>query len=193
MKYNEIELTEMIPTNWDGNTRQMLVWNDNDDICHLACVIGYTYIPITINGFTDYKWQWICNDVGPWPHCAEIPTEEKEDAMKLLIDNENKILELREENQELKTKVNELKNSSSYQTYCGLRNVIAKLEDKIANLKKKNKEMEEKNNKEDQIAWLNNQITNLQYELSQPCINCEYKAKQLAMYKSFLELIYETK
>lgn len=187
MKYNGLKLIEMLPENWDGNRKFMLVWRFNNDTMPQQREVVEWYK--NEHGFV--IWRDVCNDY--WPHCAEIPTEEKEDAMKLLIDNENKILELREENQELKTKVNELKNSSSYQTYCGLRNVIAKLEDKIANLKKKNKEMEEKNNKEDQIAWLNNQITNLQYELSQPCINCEYKAKQLAMYKSFLEVIYETK
>lgn len=120
MKYNGFELTEMIPTNWDGNTRQMLVWNDNDDICHLACVIGYTYIPVTINGFTDYKWQWICNVVGPWAHCADVPEEEPvignvEGLKRSLkyahnaLDLQNKQNEkLKAENEELKEKIKAL-------------------------------------------------------------------------------------
>lgn len=145
-----------------------------------------------------------------WQCCAEIPQEEPDmnysidDLIKkitktceattwypvdsCIVEYLKSIKEIKEENEELKTKVNKLKNSCSYQTYCTLCNVKAKLEEKIENLKK-----EKKLNKEEQIKWLNNEIVNLQYELSQPCINYDYKAKQLAMYKSFWELIYETK
>lgn len=73
MKCNGKELEEMTPAKWDGKTREMLVWNDNDDSCVLAYVIGYTYIHSTINGFDDYKRQWICNGSRSWAHCAEIP------------------------------------------------------------------------------------------------------------------------
>ena len=50
--------------------------------------------------------------------------------------------ELKEENEKLKDKVKAL-NSSNYQTYCGMCNVIAKHEDKITDLKKKNEELKE--------------------------------------------------
>lgn len=102
MKYKEIELTEMLPANWDGNTRQMLVWNDNDDDWQFACVIGYTYIPITINGFTDYKQQWICDGTGPWAHCADIPDEEPEAC--------DEIEKLKAENNKLKANIKSLKD-----------------------------------------------------------------------------------
>lgn len=96
----------------------------------------YKEIVVGYNPSDNY---WMANDGYYWHHCAETPTEEKEDVMKLSIDNENELLELREENQELKTKVNELKNSSSYQTYCGMCNTIAKLVEKLPILKRKTK------------------------------------------------------
>lgn len=122
MKYKGQELIEMIPTNWDGNTRQMLVWNDNDDDWQFACVIGYTYIPVTINGFTDYKWQWICNGTGPWAHCADVPEEESmatgnveglKRALKYArnaLDTQNKQIEnLKAENKSLKEMIKSLR------------------------------------------------------------------------------------
>lgn len=101
MKYKGKELIEMLPANWDGNTRQMLVWNDNDDDWQLACVIGYTYIPVMINGFTDYKWQWICTCTGPWAHCADVPEEEPDACSGI----EN----LKAENDELKARIKTLR------------------------------------------------------------------------------------
>lgn len=134
MKYNGIELEEMTSEKWDGKSREMLVWVSGDKEPKIKRVIGFDKgfaIGFKI-GEDDY---YLAYD-----HCAEIPTEAEEDTMKLLIDNENEILKLKEENEKLKAKVNELKNSCSYQTYCGMCNVKVKLEDKIENLEKeKNK------------------------------------------------------
>lgn len=135
MKYNGIELEEMTSEKWDGKSREMLVWVSGDKEPKIKRVIGFDKgfaIGFKI-GEDDY---YLAYD-----HCAEIPTEEKEDAMKLLIDNENEILDLKEENEKLKAKVNELKNSCSYQTYCGMCNVKVKLEDKIENLKAEKDEL----------------------------------------------------
>lgn len=135
MKYNGIKLIEMLPENWDGKTRSMLVWDDNSPSPYKKNVVGH---------FLRSSY-WMTEDGNCWQYCAEIPTEEKEDAMKLLIDNENEILELKEENEKLKTKVNELKNSCSFQYYITMCNVKAKLKDKIENLEKENQELKEKN------------------------------------------------
>lgn len=106
MKYNGIKLIEMHPGNWDGKSRKMLVWTDASnpaykDVCYIKTVIGYN----------SRKCAWVVDDKGlvHWPHCAEIPTEEKEDVMKLLIDNENEILELRQENDDLKARIKSLR------------------------------------------------------------------------------------
>lgn len=111
MKYKEIELTEMLPANWDGNTRQMLVWNDNDTSCHLAYVIGYTDIAVRRNCFLEYDSVWCCSDAakyGPifcaetWQHCADIPDEEPEAC--------DEIEKLKAENNKLKANIKSLKD-----------------------------------------------------------------------------------
>lgn len=131
MKYKGKELIEMLPENWDGKSRKMLVWDDDTKPIH-RMVCGYDPIHCA----------WLVAETQTvWKHCGEIPTEE--DVMKLLNDNEKEILELKEENKRLKDKIESL-NSSNYQTHCGMHNVIAKLEDEIADLKKENKELKEK-------------------------------------------------
>lgn len=208
MKYNGKELVEMLPENWDGKTREMLVWRDYDAKPRLALVCGFSLKGHPIADIGNYKKEKTYSNHVVFQYCAEIPKEEPDysidDLIKLItkrceatswvpadrciVECLKSIKEIIEENEKLKTNVNELKNSCSYRLFTAMCNEKAKLEEKIENLKK-----EQKLNKEEQIKWLNNEIVNLQYELSQPCINYDYKAKQLAMYKSFWELIYETK
>lgn len=133
MKYKGKELIEMLPENWDGKSRNMLVWDDDTEPIH-RMVCGYDPIHCA----------WLVAETQTvWKHCGEIPTVAEEDVMKLLNDNEKEILELKEENKRLKDKIESL-NSSNYQTHCGMHNVIAKLEDEIADLKKENKALKEK-------------------------------------------------
>lgn len=67
MKYNGIELIEMIPENWDGKSREMLVWDNNSPSPYKKIVVGY--VPGNLTGWmpADYS---CC-----WQHCAEIPEE----------------------------------------------------------------------------------------------------------------------
>lgn len=152
MKYNGIELTEMLPENWDGKTREMLVWCAGSPEPSLLTVIGYDSM-----GWID------CETLTHWTHCAEIQNESSADELKAQIkrlkeENKNlcdlfndksneyeKLLEenksLKEENENLKTEVNELKNSCSYQVYSDMLNEKAELEDQIANLQAENNDL----------------------------------------------------
>lgn len=68
MKYYGKELIEMEPENWNGKTREMVVWND-----------VYNYItPITqkVCGYDPIHLVWkIAGSETVWKHCAEIPKE----------------------------------------------------------------------------------------------------------------------
>lgn len=99
MQYKGIELVEMIRKNWDGRSREMLVWDDESPSPYKEIIVGY-------NPGDNY---WMANDGYYWHHCAEIPDVSKEDAMKLLKDNEKEILELKSENKRLKDKIESLK------------------------------------------------------------------------------------
>lgn len=149
MKYNGKELIEMNTENWDRKPKEMLVWmsNHTNDIKKVRIVDWYK------NEYGFVIWRDI--NMNYWNYCAEIPKEEPDYSIDDLIEMITKscedtswfpadsciveylksIKELKEENKELKTKVNKLKNSCSYLTYCGMCNTIAKLEEKIANLK----------------------------------------------------------
>lgn len=142
MQYKGIYLIDMTPEKWDSlpldRTRDMLVWKYEDEpILQKRRVIEWFK---NKNGAV--IWRDENNEL--WNFCAEIPIETKEDAMKLLKVNEKENLELKEENEKLKTKVNELKNSCSFQYYITMCNVKAKLKDKIENLEKENQELKEK-------------------------------------------------
>lgn len=68
MKYNGIELTEMLPENWNGKSREMLVWDDISENPLEGTVLGY--FP------QDNIWIALVPAVGSecgWQHCAEIP------------------------------------------------------------------------------------------------------------------------
>lgn len=99
MKYKGKELIEMLPENWDGKSRNMLVWCDDTKPIH-RMVCGYDPIHCV----------WLVAETqAVWKHCAEIPIVAEEDVMKLLNDNEKEILELKAENDELKAKIKSLR------------------------------------------------------------------------------------
>lgn len=104
MKYNGKELVEMTPENWDGKSRNMLVWDDVSKKPFEGIVVGY--YP------QDSYWMAIgpYSDGYSWQHCAEIPTEAQfnnlEEASKI-INAENKYFKA--ENEQLKAEVKELK------------------------------------------------------------------------------------
>lgn len=77
MKYNGIELVEMTPEDWDGKSREMLVWC-NSGICHIKNVIGYN----------PRRCAWVVDDkvLVYWPHCAEIPKEDLVESLKELLE-----------------------------------------------------------------------------------------------------------
>lgn len=74
MKYNGIELTEMLPENWNGKSRKMLVWDDISENPLEGTVLGY--FP------QDNIWIALVPAVGSecgWQHCAEIPKDPDEE------------------------------------------------------------------------------------------------------------------
>lgn len=73
MQYNGKVLIELTPENWDGKSREMLVWC-NAGIGHIKTVIGYN----------PRRCAWVVDDktLVYWPHCAEIPTEESNQEQK---------------------------------------------------------------------------------------------------------------
>lgn len=68
MKYNGKELVEMLPENWDGKSREMIVW-DGWDECTLRKLTLIGYDSVSKNWITSYPYKG-------WHHCAEIPNEE---------------------------------------------------------------------------------------------------------------------
>lgn len=119
----------------------MLVWNHREETIQQREIVewykneyGYVIWRDVYNTYWNY-----CAEIPKDEHvCAEIPKDEPAEDLNAHIER------LKAENAELKNKVNELKNSSSYQTYCGMCNVVAKHEDKIAKLEAENAELKEK-------------------------------------------------
>lgn len=67
MQYKGKELIEMLPENWDGKSRNMLVWCDDTKPIH-RIVCGYDPIHCV----------WLVAETqAVWKHCAEIPAEEQ--------------------------------------------------------------------------------------------------------------------
>lgn len=112
MKYDGKELVEMTPEDWDGKSREMLVWC-NSGICHIKTVVGYN----------PSKLAWIVDDkvLVYWPHCAEIPKEDLVESLKELLGTtpfedalftrigelKEEIADLKEENERLKNELDE--------------------------------------------------------------------------------------
>lgn len=80
MKYNGKELIEMTPGNWDGKSREMLVWDDTNKTPRKRIVVGY-YPQMDC-------WMAIGPYSGgccPWQHCAELPKEESDTQKKEIV------------------------------------------------------------------------------------------------------------
>lgn len=78
MKYNEKELIEMLPENWDGKSRRMFVWNVGMNIPKVVVIIGF------------HDNYWITPNGTRWDYCSEIP---KEDLYITQNMTENEIIE----------------------------------------------------------------------------------------------------
>lgn len=76
MKYNGNELEEMTPENWDGKSREMLVWSDYSEPC-LALVCGFTLKGHPIADTGNYKKENAHKHYVVFQYCADIPKEEK--------------------------------------------------------------------------------------------------------------------
>lgn len=76
MKYNGNELEEMTPENWDGKSREMLVWSDYSEPC-LALVCGFTLKGHPIADTGNYKKENAYKHYVVFQYCADIPKEEK--------------------------------------------------------------------------------------------------------------------
>lgn len=157
MKYNGKELIEMPTVQWDGQTRQMLVWNDDDDSCNLAYVIGYKHTQVMKHGFLYYDRVWVCSDGKSWSNCAEIPNDESNEKFSIdyiiktltertqdeywmpfdncIVEYLKELKELKIENEKLKNEVKELKNSSSYLVYGEMCNEQNKLKEQVKSLR----------------------------------------------------------
>lgn len=75
MKYDGKELVEMTPEDWDGKSREMLVWCDGTTEPSKFIVIGYDP---TEKGWIDTE------TLGWWAHCADIPKEESPETTEYL-------------------------------------------------------------------------------------------------------------
>jgi hypothetical protein len=87
MKYKNVELTELQPSDWDGHPRLMLVWRNGDyrpsalRVEGYVNLEGYVYWITTIEGISN---EHNCNSSydntirlqNTYPHCAEIPSIE---------------------------------------------------------------------------------------------------------------------
>ena len=87
MKYKNVELTELQPTDWDGHPRLMLVWRNGDYRPNALRVEGYVNLEgyiYWITNIEDISNNHNCNASydntiklqNTYPHCAEIPTVE---------------------------------------------------------------------------------------------------------------------
>lgn len=96
--FDVTELEEMTPSQWDGKSRDMLVWNDSD-IHELATR--------PVIGFIDGHWITLHGWYDKWDHCAEIPKEMA--STELLLENarlQGEILKLKEEKKQLNLELN---------------------------------------------------------------------------------------
>ena len=79
MKYKNVELTELQPSDWDGHPRLMLVWRNDDYMPSALRVEGYVSLEGHVYWITSV--EDISNDntiklENTYPHCAEIPAVE---------------------------------------------------------------------------------------------------------------------
>lgn len=139
MKYNGKELIEMSPDEWDGKSREMIVWTNATN----PVLYGNVYHIKTVVGYNPRKLAWIIDDkrLDYWPHCAEIPKEESIEELKsqierlkedntnlcnLFNDKSDEYEKLLEENESLKEENKKLKNELNERITNELRKIIQK-------------------------------------------------------------------
>ena len=87
MKYKNVELTELQPSDWDGHPRLMLVWRNSDYYPSALRVEGYVHLEGHVYWITTIESvnnSCNCNAAydntiklqNTYPHCAEIPAIE---------------------------------------------------------------------------------------------------------------------
>lgn len=87
MKYKNVELTELQPSDWDGHPRLMLVWRNGELMPSALRVEGYVHLEGRVHWITavesvgnDYSCNAAYNNTiklqYTYPHCAEIPSIE---------------------------------------------------------------------------------------------------------------------
>lgn len=87
MKYKNVELTELQPSDWDGHPRLMLVWRNSDYHPSALRVEGYVHLEDHVYWITrveDVANNYNCNAAydntiklqNTYTHCAEIPSIE---------------------------------------------------------------------------------------------------------------------
>lgn len=67
MTYNGFELVEMTTEDWNGKSREMLVWDDDSPSLYKKLVIGYH----------PHDNCWMSDNGDFWHHCADIPNEKQ--------------------------------------------------------------------------------------------------------------------
>lgn len=87
MKYKNVELTELQPSDWDGHPRLMLVWRNGDYMPSALWVEGYVNLEGRVYWITtaedtgnNHNCNASCDNTikleNTYPHCAEIPAVE---------------------------------------------------------------------------------------------------------------------
>ena len=87
MKYKNVELTELRPSDWDGHPRLMLVWRNGDYMPSALRVDGYVNLEGSVYWITAVEGisnEHNCNSSydntiklqNTYPYCAEIPAVE---------------------------------------------------------------------------------------------------------------------
>lgn len=110
MKYKNVELTELQPSDWDGHPRLMLVWRNGELMPSALRVEGYVHLGDRVCWITaveDIRNNYNCNASydntiklqNTYPHCAEIPSIESiyQERIKEL---EEQVTRMRRENNE---------------------------------------------------------------------------------------------
>lgn len=103
MKFNGIELKELTPEQWDGKTREMLVWCDYDDNPRLALVFGFTLKGHPIADTGNYKTENTYKRFNVFQYCAEIT---EENSIESIDDLKGHIERLVEDNKKLSDLLN---------------------------------------------------------------------------------------
>ena len=87
MKYKNVELTELRPSDWDGHPRLMLVWRNGDYMPSALRVEGYVNLEGHVYWITtaedtgnNHNCNASCDNTikleNTYPYCAEIPAVE---------------------------------------------------------------------------------------------------------------------